>query len=88
MQPEHILILIAEIGGAGAVIYGLFLYLFKNSFSNLIQPLRKSLDALTFNVGQQTEMLAKQIQKLEELEGKVDNHETRLQLIEHEKKEK
>ena len=52
---EHILILIAEIGGAGAVFYGLFVYLFKNAFTTLMGPLAKSIDALAFNVGEMTD---------------------------------
>lgn len=80
---EHILILIAEIGGAGAVFYGLFVYLFKNAFTTLVAPLQKSIDLLAFNVGEMTGTLKQQQKKIDVLEGRIDGHETRITVIEH-----
>lgn len=80
---EHILILIAEIGGAGAVFYGLFVYLFKNAFTTLMGPLAKSIDALAFNVGEMTNTLKSHQVKIEQLETRVDKHDTRITVIEH-----
>lgn len=47
---ERILILIGEMGSAGAVVFGLFFYLFKSTFKQMIEPLSKSIDRLSFNV--------------------------------------
>lgn len=61
---ERIAILIGEIGGAGAVVFGLFFYLFKSTFKQMIEPLSKSIDRLSFNVDAQTSVIKKQKQKL------------------------
>lgn len=80
---EKILILITEIGGACGVAFGVFFYLFKSTFSQMIEPLSKSIDRLSFNVEAQTTAIREQKQKLETLETRVDGHETRLTVIEH-----
>lgn len=80
---EHYLILIAEFGAAIAVIYGGMSYFFKNSFQSVITPLRESLDLLSYNVNQQTQELKNQTSKLDAIEERVDGHETRLTVIEH-----
>lgn len=80
---EHYLILIAEIGATVGVIYGGMTYFFKNSFQSVITPLKESLDLLSFNVNKQTEELKAQNTKLDTLEVKVEAHETRLTVIEH-----
>ena len=61
---ERILILIGEMGGAGAVVFGVFFYLFKSTFKQMIEPLSKSIDRLSFNVDAQTSVIKKQKQKL------------------------
>lgn len=80
---ENVLILIGEIGGAGSVVFGLFFYLFKSTFKQMIEPLSKSIDRLSFNVDAQTSVIKEQKQKLETLETRVDSHETRIVVIEH-----
>lgn len=80
---ETILILIAEIGGASGVVFGLFYYLFKNSFRDMSEPLSKAIDALAINVGEMTKTLSDHKVKIERLEDRVDGHETRLTVIEH-----
>lgn len=80
---ERILILIGEMGSAGAVVFGLFFYLFNSTFKQMIEPLSKSIDRLSFNVDAQTSVIKEQKQKLETLETRVDSHETRIVVIEH-----
>lgn len=79
---EHWLVLIAEIGATIAVFYGLFSFLFKGSFTDMISPLKDSIDLLSFNVNQQTKSLEQQVNKLETLENRVAEHETRLKIVE------
>lgn len=69
---EKYLILIAEFGAACAVLYTGLTYFFKNSFRELIEPLKDALDRLSYNVNQQTETQKKQVDKLEALEHVVD----------------
>lgn len=85
MTPEHVLIIIAEVGAATGVLYGLFRYLFGNAFNSSIQALKESVDLLNFNVSQQTKMLDKSLEQVEEIEREVNGHETRLQLLERKK---
>ena len=80
---ERIAILIGEIGGAGAVVFGAFFYLFKSTFKQMIEPLSKSIDRLSFNVDAQTSVIKEQKQKLETLETRVEGHEVRLTVVEH-----
>lgn len=80
---EHFLVLVTEVGGAGAIVFGLFLYLFKNTFSQMMEPLSKSIDKLSFNVGNQTDLIKEHKVKLDNLETRVDGHETRITVIEH-----
>lgn len=80
---EHYLILFAEVGAVVGVAYGGMTYFFKNSFQTVITPLKESLDLLSFNVKQQTEELKNQNTKLDTLEIKVEQHETRLTVVEH-----
>ena len=80
---ERIAILIGEIGGAGAVVFGVFFYLFKSTFKQMIEPLSKSIDRLSFNVDAQTSVIKEQKQKLETLETRVEGHEVRLTVVEH-----
>lgn len=82
---EHFLVLVTEIGGAGAVVFGLFFYLFKSTFKQMIEPLSKSIDRLSFNVEAQTTAIKEQKLKLETLETRVDSHETRIVVIEHDR---
>lgn len=82
---EHFLVLVTEIGGAGAVVFGLFFYLFKSTFKQMIEPLSKSIDRLSFNVEAQTTAIKEQKLKLENLETRVDSHETRIVVIEHDR---
>lgn len=84
---ERVAILIGEVGGAGGVVFGVFLYLFKNTFKQMIEPLSKAIDRLSFNVDAQTSVIKEQKQKLENLETRFDGHEIRLSLIEHKKME-
>ena len=83
MSMERTLILIGEMGGAGAVVFGVFFYLFKSTFKQMIEPLSKSIDRLSFNVEAQTTAIKEQKLKLENLETRVDSHETRIVVIEH-----
>lgn len=69
---EKYLILIAEFGAACAALYTGFTYFFKNSFRELIEPLKDALDRLSYNVNQQTESHKKQVDKLDALEHVVD----------------
>ena len=85
---EQILILIAEVGSAGAVLYSLFFYLFKNAFRAEIDPLSKAIDRLGTNVDNMTRTLSSHQVKIEQLEGKVDGHETRIAVIEHDHSKK
>ena len=80
---EHFLVLVTEIGGAGAVVFGLFFYLFKSTFKQMIEPLSKSIDGLTFNVGLQTDLLKEHKNKLDTLENRVNGHDIRIEVIEH-----
>lgn len=47
-------------GGAGAVVFGVFFYLFKSTFKQMIEPLSKSIDRLSFNVEAQTTAIKEQ----------------------------
>lgn len=80
---EHILILVAELGAAVGVVYALFTFLFRGSFKEMVTPLKDSIDLLSFNVNQQTKSLEQQVTKLEQLENRVTDHETRLKIVEH-----
>lgn len=85
---ERTLILIGEMGGAGAVVFGVFFYLFKSTFKQMIEPLSKSIDRLSFNVEAQTTAIKEQklkLETLETLETRVDSHETRIVVIEHDR---
>lgn len=82
---ERIAILIGEIGGAGGVVFGAFLYLFKSTFKQMIEPLSKSIDGLTFNVGLQTDLLKEHKNKLDTLENRVNGHDIRIEVIEHDR---
>ena len=75
MSMERTLILIGEMGGAGAVVFGVFFYLFKSTFKQMIEPLGKSIDGLTFNVGLQTDLLKEHKNKLDTLENRVNGHD-------------
>lgn len=88
MPWEHVLILVGEIGVAGTVFYGIFKYLFTNAFNDSIQALKASVDLLASNVSQQTKMLNKSLEQIESIEMEVNGHETRLQLLEHDKEKK
>lgn len=79
---ERILIRIAEVGSAGAVLYGIFFYLFKNAFGTMIYPLSKSIDRLGTNVDNMTRTLSSHQVKIDRLEDKVDGHETRITVLE------
>lgn len=79
---ERILILIAEFGTACVVVYTGFGYFFKNSFRELIEPLKDALDRLSYNVNQQTETQNKQMNKLDNLEHLVG--ENSKDIIKHE----
>ncbi|MFZ2380124.1 hypothetical protein [Leuconostoc falkenbergense] len=85
MGAEHILILIGEIGVTVGLFYGLFNYLFKNSFNEAIDPLKNAVNALSDNVANQTKILEKSLQQIEDIEREVNSHETRLQILEHER---
>lgn len=85
---EHILILIAKLGVASGVFYSLFNYLFKNAFNDSIATLKDAVESLSSNVSNQTKMLEKSLQQIEDIEKEVNGHETRLQLLEHERKDK
>ena len=80
---ERIAILIGEIGGAGGVVFGAFFFLFKSTFKQMIEPLSKSIDKLTFNVGLQTDLLKEHKNKLDTLESRVNGHDIRIEVIEH-----
>ncbi|MDM7641106.1 hypothetical protein [Leuconostoc citreum] len=82
---ERIAILISEIGGAGAVVFGASFYLFKSTFKQMIEPLSKSIDGLTFNVGLQTDLLKEHKNKLDTLENRVNGHDIRIEVIEHDR---
>lgn len=88
MGIEHILILIAEVGVASGVFYSIFNYLFKNAFNDSISTLKDAVDSLSTNVSNQTKMLEKSLKQIEDIEKEVNGHETRLQLLEHERKDK
>jgi len=95
MGIEHILLIIGEVGVATGVFYSLFNWLFKNAFNdaikpfnNAIEPLKNAVDSLSVNVSNQTRMLEKSLQQIEDIEKEVNAHETRLQLLEHERKDK
>lgn len=80
---EHFIILISEVGAAGAIVFGLFLYLFKNTFTQMMEPLSKAIDKLSFNVGTQTELIKEHKVRLDNIETRVEGHETRITVIEH-----
>lgn len=88
MGIEHILIIIGEVGVATGVFYSLFNYLFKNAFKDSIGSLNESVNLLSANVASQTKMLEKSSQQIEDIEKEVNGHETRIQLLEHERKDK
>lgn len=80
---EKYLILVAEIGGAVGVFGGIFSYLFKNHFREMAEPLSKAIDGLANNVSEMTRTLSSHQVKLDQLETRVDSHETRIVVIEH-----
>lgn len=88
MTFEHLLVLIVEIGTATGVFYTLFNWLFKNAFKDAIVTLNESVNTLSSNVDSQTKMLEKSLEQIEDIEKEVNGHETRLQLLEHERKDK
>ncbi|MDI6498969.1 hypothetical protein QMA60_10410 [Leuconostoc suionicum] len=88
MGFEHILILIGEIGVATGVFYTLFNHLFKNAFNDSIATLKDSVDALSYNVSNQTKMLERSLEQIEDIEKDVQGHETRIQILEHERNDK
>lgn len=88
MGIEHILIIVGEVGVATGVFYSLFNYLFKNAFKDSIGSLNESVNLLSANVANQTKMLEKSLQQIEDIEKEVNGHETRIQLLEHERKDK
>ena len=49
----------------------------------MIEPLSKSIDGLTFNVGLQTDLLKEHKNKLDTLENRVNGHDIRIEVIEH-----
>lgn len=88
MTFEHILVLIVEIATATGVFYTLFNWLFKNAFRDAIVTLNESVNTLSSNVDSQTKMLEKSLEQIEDIEKEVNGHETRIQLLEHERKDK
>lgn len=80
---EHFIILISEVGAAGAIVFGVFLYLFKNTFTQMMEPLSKAIDKLSFNVSTQTELIKEHKIRLDNIETRVEGHETRITVIEH-----
>lgn len=88
MTFEHLLVLIVEIGTATGVFYTLFNWLFKNAFKDAIVTLNESVNTLSSNVDSQTRMLEKSLEQIEDIEKEVNGHETRIQLLEHERKDK
>ena len=88
MTFEHLLVLIVEIGTATGVFYTLFNWLFKNAFKDAIVTLNESVNTLSNNVDNQTKMLEKSLLQIEDIEKDVAGHETRIQLLEHERKDK
>jgi len=88
MTFEHLLVLIVEIGTATGVFYTLFNWLFKNAFKDAIVTLNESVNTLSNNVDNQTKMLEKSLLQIEDIEKDVAGHETRIQILEHERKDK
>lgn len=80
---EKYLILVAEIGGAVGVFGGIFSYLFKNHFREMAEPLSKAIDSLANNISEMTKMLSSHQVKIERLEERVDGHDIRIKVIEH-----
>lgn len=80
---EHILILIVEIGSVCGVFYALFQFLFKASFSDVIEPLKNAVNGLSNNVASQTKMLNQSLDKIEALQKEVNDHNTRLKVLEY-----
>lgn len=83
MTFEHLLVLIVEIGTATGVFYTLFNWLFKNAFKDAIVTLNESVNTLSNNVDNQTKMLEKSLSQIEKIEDNVAEHETRIQILEH-----
>lgn len=88
MTFEHILVLVVEIGTATGVFYTLFNWLFKNAFRDAVVSLNDSVNTLSSNVANQTKMLEKSLEQIEDIEKDVAGHETRIQILEHERKDK
>ena len=88
MSFEHILVLVVEIGTATGVFYTLFNWLFKNAFRDAVVSLNDSVNTLSSNVANQTKMLEKSLEQIEDIEKDVAGHETRIQILEHERKDK
>ncbi len=88
MGFEHILTLLIEIGTATGVFYTLFNWLFKNAFRDAVVSLNDSVNTLSSNVANQTKMLEKSLLQIEDIEKDVAGHETRIQILEHERKDK
>jgi len=88
MTFEHLLVLIVEIGTATGVFYTLFNWLFKNAFKDAIVTLNESVNTLSNNVDNQTKMLEKSLLQIEDIEKDVAGHETRIQILEHDRKDK
>jgi len=77
-----------EIGTATGVFYTLFNWLFKNAFRDAVVSLNDSVNTLSSNVANQTKMLEKSLEQIEDIEKDVAGHETRIQILEHERKDK
>lgn len=88
MGFEHLIILVVEVASAVGVFYTLFNWLFKNAFRDAVVSLNDSVNTLSSNVANQTKMLEKSLEQIEDIEKDVQGHETRIQLLEHERKDK
>lgn len=85
---EKYLIIIGEMGTAMGVFGGIFSFMFKNHFREMSEPLSKAIDSLAHNVGEMTKTLSSHQVKIDQLETRVDNHETRIVVIEHDHQSK
>jgi hypothetical protein len=88
MGFEHLIILVVEVASAVGVFYTLFNWLFKNAFRDAVVSLNDSVNTLSSNVANQTKMLEKSLEQIEDIEKEVNGHETRIQLLEHGRKDK
>ena len=77
-----------EVASAVGVFYTLFNWLFKNAFRDAVVSLNDSVNTLSSNVANQTKMLEKSLEQIEDIEKEVNGHETRIQLLEHGRKDK